>query len=143
MIELLMVVLSFLIKKKPFIMQPWNATDKFTRKKIDVVPTWIQIKGLEIKYWGQKTIFKIVEQIGKPLQLDEHTRHRSKLMYPRLLIEVSMNQDFPTTISFIDEFDEEIDLEIQYEWLPISCKNCSGIGHKAEDCRHAIQTKQV
>ena len=38
--------------KKPFIMQPWNPVDNFTRRKVDEVPTWIQLKGLEIKYWG-------------------------------------------------------------------------------------------
>lgn len=49
--------------KNPFIMQAWNSVDNFTKKKLDVVPTWIQIRGLELKYWGQKSLFKIVEQI--------------------------------------------------------------------------------
>ena len=40
--------------KKPFIMKPWNSVENFAKKKIDIVPTWIQLKGLEIKYWGIK-----------------------------------------------------------------------------------------
>lgn len=128
--------------KKSFIMQVWNEIDNFRKKNIDVVPTWIQLKGLEIKYWGQKSLYKIVEQVGKPIQMDEFTRHRSKLLYPRVLIEVSFNQKFPQNISFMDEFGLEVLLEVHYEWKPILCNNCSGMGHKLEECRHNKQQKQ-
>lgn len=46
--------------KKPFVMQLWNVVDNFAQTKFDLVPTWIQLKGLEIKYWGQRSLFKIV-----------------------------------------------------------------------------------
>ena len=74
--------------------------------------------------------------------MEEHTRQRDKLMYPRLLIEVSMNQQFPNRISFLDEFDDEIDLEVHYEWLLVLCKNCSGLGHTTEKFRNKDKPKQ-
>ena len=47
--------------RKPFIMKAWNEIDNFVKKKVDVVLTWVQVKGLELKYWGQRSLFKIVE----------------------------------------------------------------------------------
>ena len=123
-------------------MQVWNEFDNFAKKKVDVVPTWIQVKGLELKYWGQRSLFKIVQQIGEPIQLDEATRNRSKLMYPRVLVEVRMNQEFPTDLMFINEFGLEVMLGIHYEWIPITCKNCAGLGHQADECRNKATVKQ-
>ena len=34
---------------KPFIMKPWNAVDNFSKKGLNIVPTWIQAKGFELK----------------------------------------------------------------------------------------------
>ena len=74
--------------------------------------------------------------------MDEHTNFRNRLMYPRLLIEVRMNQKFPPIISFINEFGDEVLLDVHYEWMPITCQNCSSIGHKDEECKHKKQIKQ-
>ncbi|XP_062099808.1 uncharacterized protein LOC133805654 [Humulus lupulus] len=129
--------------KKPLVMKPWNSVDDFTKEDITVVPTWIQLGGLDIKYWGEKSLFKIVGQVGWPIQVDNITKYRDRLYYPRILIEISMDQQFPTTISFLNEFDQEIDLQVEYEWIPIVCKSCSRIGHDAQVCRRKNQGKQV
>ena len=101
------------------------------------------MKGLEIKYWGIKSLFKIVEQVGKPIQVDDSTKHRDKLMFPRVLIEVNIGQEFVHNVSFIDEFGAEIEIEVQYEWIPIVCNHCSGMGHKTQDCRNKAPVKQT
>ncbi|XP_062104089.1 uncharacterized protein LOC133815249 [Humulus lupulus] len=129
--------------KKPFIMKPWNSIDDFTKENVDIVPTWIQVRGLDIKYWGEASLFKIVGQIGKPIQVDDITKHRDRLLYPRVLIEVSLAQDFPSKITFTDEFDHDVELDVKYEWIPLICKNCSGMGHGANVCRNKVQTKKT
>ncbi|XP_062076430.1 uncharacterized protein LOC133781463 [Humulus lupulus] len=129
--------------KKPLVMKPWNSVDDFTKEDITVVPTWIQLGGLDIKYWGEKSLFKIMGQIGRPIQVDNITKYRDRLYYPRILIEINMDQQFPGTISFVNDFDQEIDLQVEYEWIPIICKNCSGTGHEAQVCRKKTQGTQV
>ncbi|XP_062112517.1 uncharacterized protein LOC133823685 [Humulus lupulus] len=129
--------------KKPFIMKPWNSIEDFTKENVDTVPTWIQVRGLDIKYWGEASLFKIVGQIGKPIQVDDITKHRERLLYPRILIEVSLAQYFPPKISFTDEFDHDIELDVKYEWIPLICKNCSGMGHGTNVCRNKVQTKKA
>ncbi|XP_062117454.1 uncharacterized protein LOC133831238 [Humulus lupulus] len=129
--------------RKPVVMKPWNPIDDFSKDEITSVPTWIQLKGLDIKYWGGKSLFKIVGQIGTPLQVDNITKHRDRLMYPRVLIEVNFAQDFPVSISFMDEFDRDIILEVKYEWLPLVCYSCSGLGHETKLCRNKPIEKET
>uniref|UniRef100_A0A803QQX9 CCHC-type domain-containing protein n=1 Tax=Cannabis sativa TaxID=3483 RepID=A0A803QQX9_CANSA len=66
-----------------------------------------------------------------------------RLQYPKILIQASLAQDFPEKISFIDEFDHEVDLDIKYEWLPLVCYNCSGIGHRTSNCRKKEEKKEA
>ncbi|XP_062088940.1 uncharacterized protein LOC133795507 [Humulus lupulus] len=129
--------------KKPLVMKPWNSVDDFTKEDITIVPTWIQLGGLDIKYWGEGSLFKIMGQIGRPIQVDNFTKHRDRLYYPRILIEVSMDQEFPTTIGFMNEFDQEIELQVEYEWIPIVCHLCSGIGHETKMSRKETQVKKT
>uniref|UniRef100_A0A803PSJ1 DUF4283 domain-containing protein n=1 Tax=Cannabis sativa TaxID=3483 RepID=A0A803PSJ1_CANSA len=35
---------------KPMFMKPWNPIDDFTKEEVTNVPTWIQLRGLDIKY---------------------------------------------------------------------------------------------
>ncbi|XP_062088757.1 uncharacterized protein LOC133795319 [Humulus lupulus] len=102
--------------RKPVVMKPWNPIDDFTKDDITSVPTWIQLKGLDIKYWGEKSLFKIVGQIGTPLQVDNVTKY---------------------------EFDHDIELEVKYEWLPLVCYNCSGLGHETKNCRKKMEGKDT
>lgn len=129
--------------RKPFIMKAWNATEIFNKKSIDNVPTWVQILGLELKYTGGNSMYKILEQIGKPLQMDLSTQRRDKLMYPRVLIKVRLRQEFPDHIWFLNELDQEVMLGIKYERLLKICKHCNGIGHDTEECRNNKQTTKV
>ncbi|KAM6587258.1 hypothetical protein CsatA_009863 [Cannabis sativa] len=133
--------------RKPMVVKPWNPIDDFTKEEVTNVPTWIQLRGLDIKYWGESSLFKIVSQLGEPLQVDNVTKNRDRLQYPRILIQVSLAQNFPEKIEFIDEFNHEVELEVKYEWIPLVCYNCSGIGHSTKDCRRQEekqeQSKQV
>ncbi|XP_062112055.1 uncharacterized protein LOC133823373 [Humulus lupulus] len=53
-----------------------------------------------------------------------------------------MTQDFPSRISFWNEFDQEVDIFVEYEWKPTICTNCSGLGHEAHICRKSKSVKQ-
>uniref|UniRef100_A0A803Q2L2 CCHC-type domain-containing protein n=1 Tax=Cannabis sativa TaxID=3483 RepID=A0A803Q2L2_CANSA len=92
---------------------------------------------------GESSLFKIVGQLWEPLQVDNVTKNRDKLQYPRILTQVSLSQDFPDKIAFIDEFNHELELDVKYEWMPLVCYNCSGIGHSTKDCRKKEEKKEL
>uniref|UniRef100_A0A803PYM9 DUF4283 domain-containing protein n=1 Tax=Cannabis sativa TaxID=3483 RepID=A0A803PYM9_CANSA len=130
------------LNKRPVIMKPWDPNVNFKKEDIRTVPIWIHLEDLELKYWGQKSLFKIVGQIGKPLMVDVVTKERDKLNFPRVLIEVSMAQDFPELVEFENEFGSNVTVTINYEWKPITCAHCKGMGHTATDCRKKEGKKQ-
>lgn len=58
---------------------------------------------LGFKYWGEKSLYKIVSQLGIRTKRDEATKKRDKIQYARVLIEVKLNQTFPDSVCFLDE----------------------------------------
>ncbi|XP_062089160.1 uncharacterized protein LOC133795723 [Humulus lupulus] len=121
--------------KKPLIMKTWNPRDDFTKEDVKKVPIWIQLGGLDIKYWEDKSLFKIVGQLGKPIQVEMITKRRERLHFPRIMVEVLITQAFPHVISFINELDQDIELTVNYEWLPVLCEHCKGMGHTTAICK--------
>ncbi|XP_060959299.1 uncharacterized protein LOC133030539 [Cannabis sativa] len=86
------------------VMKPWNPIDDFTKEEVTNVPTLVQLKGLDIKYWGEASLFKIAGQLGVPLQVDNVTKNRDRLQYPRILIQKQTGKFF---VSLIYAFNDE------------------------------------
>uniref|UniRef100_A0A803P4R7 DUF4283 domain-containing protein n=1 Tax=Cannabis sativa TaxID=3483 RepID=A0A803P4R7_CANSA len=109
---------------------PMSIFDGFVRRvwkeKID--------KGLELKYWGEQVLFRIISQIGTPVMLDSFTKAKEKLNYSRIFKEVSLQQEFPEQIEFEDEHGDDISVYVNYEWKPTTCAHCKGVGHSTIDC---------
>lgn len=106
------------------ILELWNAHEDFRNEDVKHVPIWVQLLNLDIKYWGEIYLFKIICQIRTHIHFDSVTKKKERLSFSRVLIEVSINQDFPTMINFINDRDQEVDLMIHYELKPVSYSNC-------------------
>lgn len=81
----------YFFDSKPLIIKPLEADMDFDRDDIEVVPACVQLK-LNIQYWGEKALYKIIEPIGKPIQRDEATKKRDKVQFARVLVEVQMDK---------------------------------------------------
>ncbi|KAL2921806.1 Oleate hydratase [Bienertia sinuspersici] len=75
-----------------------------TKNEIKALPIWVQLHGLDIKYWV-RALFKIFRQIGKPIRVDAAIAHTEKLMLAGVLVEVGVNQTLADTIQFLNEHD--------------------------------------
>ncbi|XP_056698010.1 uncharacterized protein [Spinacia oleracea] len=73
--------------KKPLIVKPWSAEVNYAKDPVKQVPIWIKLPGLDVKYWGEQSIFKIVGQVGKTIRVDQATKNRDKLMFAKVLVE--------------------------------------------------------
>ena len=67
------------------------------------VHIWIELYGLDFKYWGVKSLNKIVGTIRMFLRLDRATMNRETLSFARMLVEVVVNQMFPDVVQFKNE----------------------------------------
>ncbi|XP_074305999.1 uncharacterized protein LOC141641227 [Silene latifolia] len=120
---------------KPVIVNEWRPEVCLVKHDVQVIPIWVKLQGLDIKFWGMNSLKKIGSGIGKVIKCDENTVRRNFLSFPRLLIEVNRDQDFPKEIVFVDELGRDKCVKVEYEWLPITCDKCKGIGHSQEQCK--------
>ena len=119
---------------KPLVVKPWSADVNFSKDPVKKLPIWIQLHGLDVKYWGEKSLGKIVSQLGSLIKVDQATKNRDKLMFARVMIEVQIDQEFPNVIHFRNEIGIMVSQQVNYDWLPITCSVCKGMGHTHDHC---------
>uniref|UniRef100_A0A803QDU5 DUF4283 domain-containing protein n=1 Tax=Cannabis sativa TaxID=3483 RepID=A0A803QDU5_CANSA len=102
----------------------WETSINVKKEDIRMVPIWVHLDDLDLKYWGERSLFKIIGQVGQPVIVDEATKNREKLCFPRVLIEVEIEQELPELIEFEDKNGCTITVSISYEWKLVICANC-------------------
>ncbi|XP_074299986.1 uncharacterized protein LOC141631182 [Silene latifolia] len=126
---------------KPVIVKEWKPETELIKHDVQSIPIWVKLHGLDIKFWGtghklqQGCLSKIGGLVGKFIRCDEATSRRAFLGFARLLVEVQIGQDFPTEIVFLDELGKSQKVRVAYDWLPLTCEKCKGMGHSTDQCR--------
>uniref|UniRef100_A0A803QFZ8 DUF4283 domain-containing protein n=1 Tax=Cannabis sativa TaxID=3483 RepID=A0A803QFZ8_CANSA len=129
--------------KRPVVIKSWDPEINFKKKDIRVVPIRVHLDDLELKYWGEKSLIKIIGQVGKPIMVDEATKKRDKLGFPRVLIEVSLQKEYPDLIEFEDEkgtlWRDSRELAVKDSWLVL--RNFNDILNKDERIGNRVRFK--
>ena len=124
---------------KPVIVKNWTLDLDLSSESVKVVPTWIRMPGLPLKYWGQSVLNKITGIIGKLIRTDRATAQKDMLEYAIVLVEVKLDQGFPEKVAFMNEKGDMQEQKVEYECKPIFCSDCRGIWHNMEQCRKKKQ----
>ncbi|KAL9237136.1 hypothetical protein vseg_011722 [Gypsophila vaccaria] len=124
----------YLFDSIPLIFRVWSKDMELKKTDVTVVPAWIQFRSLPLKFWG-KSLSKITGLFGKYIKKDVATEERTKLGYARVMVELRVDQQFPSQVAFMDENGDPMTVDVEYEWKPITCNQCKGMGHKQEQCR--------
>lgn len=125
----------FYFAQKPFIVKPWNEDWELDTDDIDSLPIWIQLPGLDLKFWNKSCLSKITSCLGLPLKSDKYTRDRTMLRYARILVDIPLNSEFPEFIEFVNDKGVLERQAVMYEWKPIKCSGCQMYGHQLEHCK--------
>ncbi|XP_074314348.1 uncharacterized protein LOC141649561 [Silene latifolia] len=130
----------YLFDNKPMIVKAWDKDMEMNKDHVKSVPAWIKIHNLPVKFWG-KGLPKITKLVGKYVKCDMATEERMRLGYARVMVELQVDQHLPNAISFRDENGGVLQVKIEYEWKPIKCTKCQGMGHDLENCRKGEMKK--
>ncbi|KAK4721936.1 hypothetical protein R3W88_012169 [Solanum pinnatisectum] len=57
------------------------------------------------------------------------------MTYARLLVEIPLNQEYPTCIMFENENGNIVEQRMEYEWKSVLCTKCKNFGHENSECR--------
>lgn len=101
--------------KKPLIIKAWALEMDVAKEVLHTVPMWIQLHKMDIKYWGDMSLFEIAGQIGKALKTDQATFKRESLWFARILVEAEINQVFPDQVSFVNEKEDIVRVDVVFE----------------------------
>ncbi|XP_074312967.1 uncharacterized protein LOC141648312 [Silene latifolia] len=127
----------FLFDNKPLIIRPWQPDIDLEKEEIKSVPAWIRLKGLPLKFWGQ-SLPKLANLVGKYVKSDAATESKTRLGFAGLMVELKVDQKFPSHITFLDEKQNKIQIHVEYEWKPSTCNKCKQIGHEQINCRKGL-----
>lgn len=81
---------------------------------------------------------KIMSKVGKPLVTDKLTAIRTRMSYPRVMVEVSADKPLKERVVLRGPLREEQVQEIHYEWWPWHCMECKKFGHKQGHCHGEV-----
>ncbi|XP_074314866.1 uncharacterized protein LOC141651037 [Silene latifolia] len=125
----------FLFDNKPMIIKPWIPDIELTKEEVKSVPAWIRLHNLPLKFWG-KSLAKLANLVGTYVKSDTATDQKTRLGFARVMVELKLGQSFPNSIKFMDEKQNLIEINVEYEWKPSVCLQCKQIGHEKEKCRN-------
>ncbi|XP_074293205.1 uncharacterized protein LOC141620164 [Silene latifolia] len=132
----------YMFDNKPIVIKPWNVDVELVKAKVDVVPVLIKMAGIPLKFWGD-CLPKIAGLVGKFVNKDKATEDRVRLSQARVMAELQVDQALPDKVKFLDETGKVVEVRVEYEWLPVTCSLCKGMGHVKEKCRKSTQKPRV
>lgn len=130
--------------QKPLITRLWDPDMPLDKDCIQKVPIWIKLPRLALKYWGEKSLYKIAGLVGHAVQMDKATKMKDRLQYARVMVEIQLQQDLNSLM--LSFFVMSIEMWWNSRWSMsgdlLSAKKCGRIGHSEQDCRKGEPVKK-
>ncbi|XP_074287942.1 uncharacterized protein LOC141613105 [Silene latifolia] len=105
----------FLFDGKPIILKPWDPSVRISKISVKKVPIWVKLVGLDLMFWGAKCLEKLVGLVGCFVRIDDSTLEKSLLGFARVMVEVELDQSFPSRIVFEHELGFEVSVSVNYD----------------------------
>ncbi|XP_074289490.1 uncharacterized protein LOC141614642 [Silene latifolia] len=126
----------FLFDNKPLIVKPWSPDIDLVKHEVQSVPVRFKLHRLPLKFWGNG-IPRIFGLLGEFIKCDQPTNEKIRIGYARVMIELVFGNPLLDKVKFLDEHGEVVEIDVEYEWRPVVCTICKGVGHAAAECRRA------
>ncbi|XP_074293173.1 uncharacterized protein LOC141620121 [Silene latifolia] len=120
----------YLFDNKPVIVKPWTPEAELVKGSVDIVPVWVKLYGIPLKFWGD-CLPKIAGLGGNYVKRDDATKDRVRLGFARVMVELEFDKQLKEQVYFLDETGKRVTVNVDYEWRPVSCTLCDGVGHES------------
>ncbi|XP_026378363.1 uncharacterized protein LOC113272781 [Papaver somniferum] len=95
---------------------------------------WVQLPGLSLEYWDEKTLFKISRAIGNPIKVDAATLNYQSGYYAKVLIKIDLAKNIPNKLWIVTGYGA-FSQGVTLTNLPKFCHKCKIVGHQISECR--------
>ncbi|VFQ83145.1 unnamed protein product [Cuscuta campestris] len=99
------------------------------------VDVWVKYVDVPLQLWNPVAFECLGSRVGTPIRTDGGTKNKGRLSYCRMLIQVDMSKELPTSFVVSLPDGEEFTQKIVYEGLPNYCFHCKKFGHNQLSCR--------
>ncbi|KAL0283743.1 UNVERIFIED_CONTAM: hypothetical protein Sradi_7218800 [Sesamum radiatum] len=137
----------WLFQGQPVVLQPWEQGMSLRRQKHLQVPVWIRLRHLPMEYWTEEGLSAVASGIGTPLYTDKITKNCLRLDFARVCVMLDYHSQLPKHLVVLSPIlaagkEVPIKVDVEYEWLPLRCKQCCSLGHTAKTCPETTGVKQ-
>ena len=104
------------------------------------IPVWIRFPKLDDLYY--RALPALCKEIGEVVWAGKEEDYLKKSSTPRLCILVEDISLLPSSVIFpVPLINEEVEIVLEYEGLPIQCTRCLGVDHLVEFCKNEHKAK--
>ncbi|XP_043724141.1 uncharacterized protein LOC122671107 [Telopea speciosissima] len=114
---------------RPMILRPWTPEVSLSRKEEIELPLWVKLYGLNLRYWGDRSLGCIASVLGRPICADRRTVRHERLSFARICISIKVADGLPATICIAQEAGTLVEQPVHYDWSPPLCSVCKVFGH--------------
>lgn len=85
---------------------------------------------LPMNYWGHNSLSRMASAIGIPIYVDECTVKKTRVSFPRMLIEVNITKELYLEIVVMDPNGRKFKQIVKYDWKPEYYQKYLVVGHR-------------
>jgi hypothetical protein len=126
---------------RPLILKIMPEFFDFTTSDMVRMSVWVRFLNLPLQCWSPIYLSKLASVFGKPVHYDTPTSSMTQLSYVRVLVEIDLLADLPTSINLVFPNGMPLSQQVMYESLPRFCKQCRVLGHTISTCTKSSSHK--
>ncbi|BFG23567.1 hypothetical protein CerSpe_098410 [Prunus speciosa] len=123
------------VMKCCFAVKRWPPAKAIEEVDMDLVPHWVQIRGIPLNLSHEENMIKLGEKAGAVMEYENPAKLRGFL---RVRVEVDTNQPLVAGFWLPRPDGSETWVEYQYERLADFCYRCGRIGHCMDACNFEV-----
>ncbi|KAF9589662.1 hypothetical protein IFM89_026819 [Coptis chinensis] len=89
--------------------------------------------------WTDDGLDYVASLIGNPMCMNQATKLRQRLNFAKFCVEVPVDHEYKKSVK-IKMIEKEMDIDLEYPWIPIACSTCKKFGYKAVSCTSNTKT---
>lgn len=122
------------ISEVPLVLNVWTPESAKAPPDLSAMPLWVDLDNVPGYLYSKQGLSFLSRTAGKFVKLHPTTECCVRLDVARVLVEVDLAKPLPRKICFKGKDGREVNVGVNFPWLPPCCSVCSKWGHNEKDC---------
>lgn len=114
----------------PLVINLWTLETAASPPDLSAMPLWFDLKSVPSYLFSHKGLKCLSSPVGKFVKFHPSTERCTRLDVARVLLEVNLHEPIVDPVNFTDREGSQVEVGVNYPWLPSRCNLCRKWGHK-------------